>query len=76
LAAFGALIALALVVAAWEWGRLLQLGGAGPLAYAAVAALARGASTRLGIGAAAAGGGVGGGGGGGGGGGARGGGGH
>ncbi|MGV4651634.1 phosphatidate cytidylyltransferase, partial [Burkholderia pseudomallei] len=28
LAAFGALIALALVFAAWEWGRLLKLGGA------------------------------------------------
>ncbi|MCS0465420.1 phosphatidate cytidylyltransferase, partial [Burkholderia mallei] len=37
LAAFGALIAFALVFAAWEWGRLLKLGGAGPLAYAAVA---------------------------------------
>ncbi|MHA7163131.1 phosphatidate cytidylyltransferase, partial [Burkholderia pseudomallei] len=47
LAAFGALIALALVFAAWEWGRLLKLGGAGPLGYAAVAALALGASTRL-----------------------------
>lgn len=54
LSAFGALIALALVFAAWEWGRLLKLGGIGPVAYAVVAALALGASTRLGIGAHAA----------------------
>ncbi|KVE27367.1 phosphatidate cytidylyltransferase [Burkholderia singularis] len=54
LAAFGALIALALVFAAWEWGRLLALGGAGSIGYAALAALALAASTRLGIGAQAA----------------------
>lgn len=29
LSAFGALIALALVFAAWEWGRLLKLGKIG-----------------------------------------------
>ncbi|AOJ09594.1 phosphatidate cytidylyltransferase [Burkholderia mayonis] len=54
LSAFGALIALVLVFAAWEWGRLLKLGGGGSVVYAVVAALALAASTRLGIGAQAA----------------------
>ncbi|KAF1032416.1 MAG: Phosphatidate cytidylyltransferase [Burkholderia lata] len=44
LEAFGALIALVLVFAAWEWARLLKLGGAGPVIYAVVAALALAAS--------------------------------
>ncbi|MCM2492807.1 phosphatidate cytidylyltransferase [Burkholderia glumae] len=48
LAAFGALIALVLVFAAWEWARLLKLGAAGSVIYAIVAALALGASMRLG----------------------------
>ena len=49
--AFGALIALVVVFAAWEWARLLKLGGAAPVIYALVAALALVASTRLGVGA-------------------------
>ncbi|MGH8781253.1 phosphatidate cytidylyltransferase [Paraburkholderia sp.] len=48
--AFGALIAFVLVFAAWEWARLLKLGGAGPIVYAFVAAVALVASTRLGTG--------------------------
>ncbi|ALK31187.1 phosphatidate cytidylyltransferase [Burkholderia plantarii] len=50
LAAFGALIALVLVFAAWEWARLLKFGPTGSVAYAVVAALALGASMRLGAG--------------------------
>lgn len=50
-AAFGALIALVLVLGAWEWARLLKLPGVAPVGYAVVAALALAASTRLGIGA-------------------------
>lgn len=46
--AFGALIAFVLVFAAWEWARLLKLGGAGPVIYAVVAAVALVASTLLG----------------------------
>jgi phosphatidate cytidylyltransferase len=53
-AAFGALLALVLVLAAWEWARLLKLSGLAPVAYAIVAALALAASTRLGLGARAA----------------------
>jgi phosphatidate cytidylyltransferase len=48
--AFGALIAFVVVFAAWEWARLLKLGGAGPVIYALVAAVALVASTRLGTG--------------------------
>jgi phosphatidate cytidylyltransferase len=48
--AFGALIAFVLVFAAWEWARLLKVGGAGPIVYALLAAVALVASTRLGIG--------------------------
>jgi phosphatidate cytidylyltransferase len=48
LAGFGALIALVLVLAAWEWARLLKLGGAGPVIYALVAAAALAASARIG----------------------------
>ena len=47
--AFGALIGLVVVFAAWEWGRLLKLNGAGPVAYALVAGLALLFSTFLGI---------------------------
>ncbi|KVD06862.1 phosphatidate cytidylyltransferase [Burkholderia ubonensis] len=50
LSAFGALIGVVLVFAAWEWARLLKLGGAGPVVYAIVAALALLATTRGGIG--------------------------
>ena len=46
--AFGALIAFVLVFAAWEWARLLKIGGAGPVIYALVAAVALVASTGLG----------------------------
>ncbi|MDR5738574.1 MULTISPECIES: phosphatidate cytidylyltransferase [unclassified Caballeronia] len=38
--AFAALIGFVVVFAAWEWGRLLKLNGAGPVAYALVAGLA------------------------------------
>jgi phosphatidate cytidylyltransferase len=38
--AFGALIAFVVVFAAWEWARLLNFGGAGPVVYALIAALA------------------------------------
>lgn len=47
--AFGALIGFVVVFAAWEWGRLLKLNGAGPVAYALVAALALVFSTFLGV---------------------------
>lgn len=53
-AGFGALIALVLVLGAWEWARLLKLPGLLPVGYAVLAALALAASTRLGIGARAA----------------------
>lgn len=33
LSAFGVLIAVVLVFAAWEWARLLKLAGAGPVVY-------------------------------------------
>ena len=46
--AFGALIAFVLVFAAWEWARLLKVGGVGPVVYALVAAVALVASTKLG----------------------------
>ncbi len=45
--AFGALIGVVVVFAAWEWARLLKAGTAGSVVYAAVAALALAASTRL-----------------------------
>lgn len=48
LPAFGALIALALVFAAWEWARLLNLGK-GAVLYALAAAAALGFSLRLGL---------------------------
>src|ERR1700739_3315257 len=48
--AFGALIAFVVVFAAWEWARLLKLGGAGPVIYALVAAAALVGSTKLGTG--------------------------
>jgi phosphatidate cytidylyltransferase len=51
--AFAALIAVAVVFAAWEWARLLKLPGAGPVVYAAVAGMALIASTRLGLGSKA-----------------------
>jgi len=53
LAGFGALIGVVLVFAAWEWARLLKLGGAGPVVYALVAALALAATAPLGVDAAA-----------------------
>jgi phosphatidate cytidylyltransferase len=46
--AFGALIAFVVVFAAWEWARLLKVGGVGPIIYALVAAVALVASTKLG----------------------------
>ena len=52
LTAFGALIGVVLVFAAWEWARLLKLGGAGPVVYAVVAALALAATAPLGVDAA------------------------
>lgn len=48
--AFGALIALVVVVAAWEWARLLKTRGAVPVIYALAAAAALAASTRVGVG--------------------------
>jgi phosphatidate cytidylyltransferase len=48
--AFGALIAFVVVFAAWEWARLLKLGGAGPVLYALVTALGLVTSTRVGVG--------------------------
>lgn len=48
--AFGALIALVVVLAAWEWARLLKFEGVVPVAYAVLAALALGASLRFGMG--------------------------
>ncbi|WP_179405235.1 phosphatidate cytidylyltransferase [Burkholderia guangdongensis] len=54
LRAFGALIAVVLVFAAWEWARLLKFGGkAGPIVYALVAAAVLAATTRLGVGTSA-----------------------
>lgn len=53
-AGFGALIGVVVVFAAWEWARLLKLTGAAAIGYAAVAALAVLASTRLGVGMRAA----------------------
>ncbi len=50
--AFGALIGFVVVFAAWEWGRLLKLNGAGPVAYALFAGIALIFSTALGIQAA------------------------
>jgi phosphatidate cytidylyltransferase len=47
--AFGALIGFVVVFAAWEWGRLLKLNAAGPVAYAAVAGIALLLSAFLGI---------------------------
>ncbi|MDR5750457.1 MULTISPECIES: phosphatidate cytidylyltransferase [unclassified Caballeronia] len=47
--AFGALIAFVVVFAAWEWARLLKLGGVGPVVYALVCALALVLSTYLGV---------------------------
>jgi len=47
---FGALTALVLMTAAWEWARLLRMGAALSLVYAALAALLLAASLRLGIG--------------------------
>jgi phosphatidate cytidylyltransferase len=52
--AFGALIGLVVVFAAWEWARLLKLRGISTIGYAALAALAVIASTRLGSGMRAA----------------------
>ncbi|MGI4811950.1 MAG: phosphatidate cytidylyltransferase [Janthinobacterium lividum] len=40
LGVFGAMIAFVIVLAAWEWGRLLKLGATGSLLYAALAAMA------------------------------------
>ncbi|CAN7323516.1 phosphatidate cytidylyltransferase [Trinickia sp. LjRoot230] len=48
--AFGALIAIVVVLAAWEWARLLGLSGVAAIGYAVLAALALWASTRLGSG--------------------------
>ncbi|PXW26158.1 phosphatidate cytidylyltransferase [Paraburkholderia caballeronis] len=46
-AAFGALIGVVVVFAAWEWARLLKAGAAGSIVYAVIAGLAVAASTRL-----------------------------
>lgn len=46
-AAFGALIGLVVVFAAWEWARLLKAGKVGSIVYAAIAAVLVFASTRL-----------------------------
>ncbi|HTI17676.1 MAG TPA: phosphatidate cytidylyltransferase [Trinickia sp.] len=51
---FGALIGLVVALAAWEWARLLKLPGLAAIGYAALAALAVLASTRLGSGTRAA----------------------
>ena len=48
--AFGALIGLVVVLAAWEWGRLLGLPAIASYGYAALAAVALLASLRLGPG--------------------------
>jgi phosphatidate cytidylyltransferase len=53
-AGFGALIGLVVVVAAWEWARLLNVNGAAAVGYAVLSALAVLASTRLGAGLRAA----------------------
>jgi phosphatidate cytidylyltransferase len=47
--AFGALIGFVVVFAAWEWARLLKVGGAGPVAYAVFTALVLILSTFLGV---------------------------
>ncbi|WP_175762908.1 phosphatidate cytidylyltransferase [Burkholderia ambifaria] len=52
LTAFGALIGVVLVFAAWEWARLLKLGAAGSVVYAIAAAAALAATAPLGVGAA------------------------
>ncbi|WP_118179121.1 phosphatidate cytidylyltransferase [Paraburkholderia phosphatilytica] len=46
--AFGALIGVVVVFAAWEWARLLKLGGAGAIVYAAIAGAILVATARLG----------------------------
>ncbi|WP_322060219.1 phosphatidate cytidylyltransferase [Paraburkholderia sp. J63] len=46
-AAFGVLIHLVVVFAAWEWARLLKAGKVGSIVYAILAALAVSASTRF-----------------------------
>ncbi|HHY6932665.1 TPA: phosphatidate cytidylyltransferase [Burkholderia ambifaria] len=51
LTAFGALIGVVLVFAAWEWARLLKLGATGSVVYAIVAAAALAATAPLGVGA-------------------------
>ncbi|KAF1010427.1 MAG: phosphatidate cytidylyltransferase [Burkholderia sp.] len=50
LAAFGALIALVLVCASWEWARLLKLGAVNSVIYALTVALVLGANMGLGVG--------------------------
>jgi phosphatidate cytidylyltransferase len=47
MAAFGALIGLVVVFAAWEWARLLKAGKTGSIVYAAIAAVIVAASTRM-----------------------------
>ncbi|BAN22948.1 phosphatidate cytidylyltransferase [Caballeronia insecticola] len=47
--AFGALIGFVVVFAAWEWGRLLKLNGAGPVAYAVLTGIVLIFSTWLGV---------------------------
>jgi len=47
---FGALIGFVTIFAAWEWGRLLKLGGAGPVVYAALVGVALVASISLRVG--------------------------
>jgi phosphatidate cytidylyltransferase len=46
-AAFGVLIGVVVVFAAWEWARLLKAGSTGSLVYAAIAAAVVALSTRL-----------------------------
>ncbi|PLZ02080.1 phosphatidate cytidylyltransferase [Burkholderia sp. WAC0059] len=46
-AAFGALIGVVVVFAAWEWARLLKTGGAGAVIYALVAAVVVAASAKF-----------------------------
>lgn len=49
-AAFGAFMAFAVVFAAWEWARLLKVGGFGPVLYAAaLGALLVGSAARYGL---------------------------
>jgi phosphatidate cytidylyltransferase len=45
--AFGALIGVVVVFAAWEWARLLKAGTTGSVVYALIAAVVVAASTRL-----------------------------